>query len=134
MLSKKVIVAAIMLIFVLALAIASSILTVTQQITSTGQIITINLTANPTSINWGTIDPGTSVTSLVSLTNTGNAAETLTMSTTNLPSYLTLSWNCTNYSLSASGSCYAMFTLTVSPSSTLGAAFNFVITITGTAP
>lgn len=98
---------------------------------ATGRVKGIGVSVNPTSITFGDIDVGSVNTQYVVITNTGNKAETLTMATTNLPAYLTLSWNCTNTVLLQSQSVTAAFVLTASPTAPLEP-FAFDVTVTGT--
>lgn len=125
-------VAAVLLAWLAAYAAATVMLTVTIQ--NQGNISTIvtqppaNLQVTPSSISWGTLEAGGSTTRTATLTCTG-VGGTLGMNTTGLPIYLSLSWNCTGYTLTAGQSVTALFTLSAQPIATPGA-FSFNITVT----
>ena len=90
-----------------------------------------------TSITWGTITPGTSIRKNVYVRNDGTATGTLSMTygnwtPTTAASYLTLTWNCTNYALARSALVCAELTLTVQSNITSITDFNFIIFIQAT--
>jgi hypothetical protein len=91
--------------------------------------------ANPvTSINWGTIEPGSNVNKTVFIRNEGNAAATLSMATSNwnppsASTYMTLSWNYGGQTLAVNEVKQVTFTLRVSSSVTGITSFSFDITI-----
>lgn len=89
------------------------------------------------SINWGNLTLGASVSYTIYVKNNGTIPVTLTMTTgnwnpTTASSYITLSWNRPNYVLTAGSSVQAALTLNVSSSLTGFTNFAFDITITGT--
>ncbi|MGD0451432.1 MAG: hypothetical protein ABSA79_10320 [Candidatus Bathyarchaeia archaeon] len=93
------------------------------------------LTTAMSAVTWGTITPGSQTTVTIYIKNTGNTAETLSMTTSNYtPSnantYLTCTWVPTVTTLAAGASTSATLTLAASSSATAGS-FNFSITITG---
>lgn len=94
-------------------------------------------TINCTSINAGTIAPGTSKTFTVYVKNTGNTPVTLSMDTSdwNPPTAngpITLTWNRENYILASEDYVDATLTLTVSSSiSSSITSFSFKAVITG---
>ncbi len=86
------------------------------------------------SINWGTIDPGSNVNKTVFIRNEGNAPATLSMTTSNwnpstASSYMTLNWNYGGQSLTVNQVVQVKFTLSVSASITGITNFSFDITI-----
>jgi len=103
-------------------------------IPNTGNIIApANITATPSSLDWGAITQGTEEWRLVTLTNNGGTPTTLTPDsiTYNAETYLTLNSNITaDYILNPSASVCVNFTLTVDPTAPIGS-FNFNIDITG---
>jgi hypothetical protein len=91
-------------------------------------------TSKVTSVTWGTITPGTSVSQYVYVLNDGTASGTLSMGYGNwtpasAASYITFAWNCSNYVLARSGIVCAKLTLTVQPSITGVKDFSFMIVI-----
>src|SRR4030067_1818018 len=107
---------------IIAIAITGMLLTLTtagligvnQSIPSSGTLTTVNdgvysdsaCTQTLTSIDWGTISPGTTVTRTIYVKNTGNSQITLSMTTngwspTSANGPLTLTWNKEGTSLSA---------------------------------
>jgi len=140
---------------ILAIAMVGLILTVTtaglisvsQTVSSTGtiNISTVNVnvysdsscTQALTSIDWGTLVPGDSVTKLVYVKNTGNTPITLSMTKTNwTPSNangpITLAWNKESTTLTAGQYVAATLTLSVSSSISGITTFGVNIVITGT--
>jgi len=138
---------------IIAVAIAGALLTVTtlaalnvsQNLTSSGSIAAVNLgvysdsacTVPLTSISWGSIAPGSTNPTTVYIKNTGNVAETLSMSAgswnpSTSSNYLTLTWNKEGSSLNAGASTAAVLTLAVASSTGSLSSFTFTITITGT--
>lgn len=89
-----------------------------------------------TSISWGTIEPGTNVSSTVYIRNQGNSPATLSMHTenwnpTNASGYLTLSWNYSGQTLAVNEVIQVTFTLTVSSEIQGTTSFTFDIVIVG---
>jgi len=96
-------------------------------------------TNKTTTINWGLIEPGGSKSYTVYIKNEGNTKESLSMATGNwsnplASSYISLTWNCTNYQLSSGAVVGALLTLTINSgiTGTGITSFSFYITITGT--
>jgi uncharacterized repeat protein (TIGR01451 family) len=96
-------------------------------------------TQTATAIDWGTLAPGSTATYTLYVKNTGNARETLSLSTTDWsPSaaaqYITVTWNQNGASLNKNDVVQATLTLTVSLSidSSITSFSNSII-ITGTA-
>ncbi|HKZ94582.1 MAG TPA: hypothetical protein VJ249_08400 [Candidatus Bathyarchaeia archaeon] len=91
---------------------------------------------NPvSSINWGTLDPGSNKSTTIYIKNTGNSPITLAMTTSNwnpsnASNYMTLIWNYGGQTLNANEVIQARFTLTVSSNITGITNFSFDITIT----
>jgi hypothetical protein len=123
----------------------TGLLTANQAVNSTGTITAVNVgvysnsacTQNLTSINWGTISPGDSVTRTIYVKNTGNTRITLAMTKTNWnPSTangpITVAWNAENQSLDPGNVATATLTLSVSSSISGITNFSVDIVITGT--
>ena len=138
---------------IIAVAIAGILLTVTtaallstnQTVPLSGTITAVNLgvysdsacTQTTTALNVGTLNPGGSATQIVYIKNTGNVAETLTMSVNNwnptsASSSLTLTWNRQSAVLNAGQSIQATLTLTVASSTGSLTTFSCDVTVTGT--
>jgi archaellum component FlaG (FlaF/FlaG flagellin family) len=138
---------------IIAIAIAGALLTVTtlaalnvsENLSSTGTITAVNLdiysdsacTIPITSISWGNVAPGSANPTTIYIKNTGNVAETLTMTSgswtpSNANTYLTLTWNRQNTVLAAGASTSATLTLTAASNCGSLTTFSFTITITGT--
>ena len=90
-----------------------------------------------TTINFLNINPGSTVTQTIYIKNTGNLAETLTMTANNwnpnsVSRYLNFSWNRQNIVLAAGASIQA--TLTLTATANIGSLTNFSadVTFTGT--
>jgi hypothetical protein len=126
-------------------ATAAGLLTTTQTVPSTGTITAINLgvysdqacTVPLSSLNWGSLSPGASTTQTIYIKNTGNVAETLTLSTTNwnpanAPTYLTVNWNRQGANLNPAATTPATLTLTATTAASALSTFNVNIVITGT--
>jgi hypothetical protein len=89
------------------------------------------------SIPWGTLDPGSTVTSTIYVKNEGNVPLTLTAQASNwnpasAQSFFTFTWNRGGYVLAVGASVQAVLNLTVSSSITGITTFSFDITITAT--
>jgi hypothetical protein len=123
----------------------AGLLSVSQSVSSSGTVTAVNVgvysdsacTQTLTSINWGTIAPGGSVTSTIYVKNTGNVQITLSMTKTNwnppgADGPITLTWNKEATTLSAGASTAATLTLTVSSSISGITTFSVNIVITGT--
>ena len=133
---------------VVAFALAAStlaVITVTQNMSSSGVVTSPNIglysdsscTTNMTSINWGSVAAGGTVTQTVYVKNTGTGTMSLGLAVSNwLPSgastYITISWNKQGTQLSAGQSVAATLTLTVSSNITGITTFSNTITISGT--
>ncbi len=90
------------------------------------------------SIDWGNLSPGSSVSRTVYVKNTGNVSETLSMSASgwnpaSADSVLTLGWNKEGTTLAASAVVPATFTLTVAKDTGDLTSFSFSIVVTGSA-
>jgi hypothetical protein len=95
-----------------------------------------SFTNRTTTINWGTLNPGTTKSYSMYIRNEGNTALTLNMSTTNwspstAPSYVTLNWNYNGQTINPSGYVSVRFTLTVSNSISGVSDFGFDINLVG---
>jgi len=133
---------------VTALTLAATTLAainVNRDIISSGDVTTtpnINVysdsacTQNLTTINWGTIEAGSSTNQTIYVKNTGTGTLTLSLATSNwnpttASSYLTIDWNKTGTHLSAGQSTSAILTLTVASNTTGVTTFSNTITIRG---
>jgi len=101
-----------------------------------GVYLDSDCTISCTSINWGNINPGSTVTKTIYIKNLGSTTLSLQLSTINWKprkamSLITLSWNLDNYQLSAGKTVPA--TLTLTAASNMGSLrdFSFVVVITG---
>jgi hypothetical protein len=94
-------------------------------------------TSAVSSINWGMLDPGSSVNKTVYIRNEGNTAATLSIATSNwnptsASSYMTLSWDYGGQALNVNQVVQVKLTLALSSSVTGITSFSFDITITAT--
>ena len=126
--------------------LTAGLLSVNQSVPSSGTITAVDVgvysdsacTQNLTSIDWGTILPGNSVTETIYVKNTGNARIYLTMTTTNWnPSTadgpITITWNIgEDWVLGVDNVHTATLTLSVSSSISGISDFSVDIVITGT--
>jgi hypothetical protein len=90
-----------------------------------------------TALDVGNVDPGSSVTQIVYIKNSGSIPVRLSMaasgwSPSGASSYLSLSWNRPNYLLNAGASVSATLTLTVAADTGSLTTFSCTVTITGT--
>lgn len=146
---SKVAIATLILVgYVLALSTLSQVMSSLQastKVSNTGSLHTVGVgvyldlpCANKvTSIDWGTLDPGSNVNKTVYIRNEGNAAATLSMSTSNwnpaaASSYMTLAWNYNGQTLAVGQVVQVKFTLAASSSITGVTTFSFDITIIAT--
>lgn len=117
-----------------------------QAVPSQGTVAAVNVgvyensecTQNCTSINWGTIIPGSQINKTVYVKNIGNVPMTITMTTeswlpTNASSLVTLTWNRQDTTLNFNQSIGATLTLAAAASAEANLTdFSFNIIITGT--
>jgi hypothetical protein len=136
---------AIMMVGLILTVTTAGLLSVSQSVSSTGTVTAINVgvysdsscTQALTSIDWGTISPGNSVTKIIYVKNTGNSQITLGMTKTgwnptsaNGP--ITVTWNKEGTTLSVGQYIAATLTLSVSSSISGITTFSVNIVITGT--
>jgi len=133
---------------VLALAsslVVSGLLTVSKTLTSTGSVKAINVevfwdlacTQVVSSIDWGTPEPGDSVSRTVYVKNSGSAPMNVSLSASGWApaeagNYLTMSWDREGATVAADEVVQAVLTLDVSGSITGITDFSFDIVIEGT--
>ena len=130
---------------VLGSYVAAASLSRSQSVPSHGSRVAVNVgvfqdaacTVNTTSIDWGVVDSGATVTRSVYVKNTGNTAVALSLWVGNwVPSnasvYLAVSWDREAMALSAGQVVQATFTLTVSSNVTGVTDFSNVLVVTGT--
>lgn len=126
-------------------ALTAGLLSVNQTVPSSGTITALNVgvysdsacTQNLTSVNWGTISPGDTVTRTIYVKNIGNDGITLTMTTTNWnPSTangpIAIEWDVEGWDLASGNVHTATLTLSVSSSISGITDFSVEIVITGT--
>jgi hypothetical protein len=126
-------------------ATTAGLLSVNQTIPTSATITTVNVgvysnnacTQSLTSIDWGSLSPGDSVTVTIYVKNTGAVPITLSMTKANWnpPSAngpITLTWNREGNTLAAGQSISATLTLSVSSSVSGITAFGVNVVITGT--
>lgn len=141
--------AAALILYTLALTafgpLVSSALTNNKTVSNSGSVKGVGVgvyldqaCTNPvSSINWGTIDPGSNVNKVIYIRNEGNTVATLSMSTSNwnpssASTYMTLTWDYNGQTVSVGQVVQVKFTLTTSSSITGITNFSFDITITAT--
>jgi hypothetical protein len=126
-------------------AISAAMQSFTRKIPSTASITAVGLdvysdaacTQNVTSINWGTLSPGSATNYQAYIKSTSNAPITLSLATDSwnpatASTYITLSWNYTaGTQVQPSASLPVTLTLTVNSSITGITTFTFNIDITG---
>jgi len=130
---------------VLTTLVTLAALSASRNVTLDGTITSVNVgvysdaacTQTCTTINVGSLNPGSAFTQTVYIKNTGTVPVTLSMNTSNwnpaeASSYLTLSWNRQNYVLNAGLSVQATLTLTAATNTGSLTTFSFTATITGT--
>jgi hypothetical protein len=123
----------------------AAVLSANQTVPLNGTLSAVNLgvysdsacTQTVTSLSVGTLNPGGTANQTIYVKNTGNIAETLTISTanwnpTNANSSLTLSWNRNNYVLPTGQTIQATLTLTAAANTGNLTTFNCDVTLTGT--
>jgi hypothetical protein len=126
----KVVLAVFALIIVLIAGVTYAVLSSYTVIPYTGKVIGVGVSSAPSSLVFSDMVAGGFSTCTTVLSNTGNINEVLSM-TSALPSYLTLSWNCTGTVLAAGVPQTALFILSATAASPIGA-FNFTVIVTGT--
>jgi hypothetical protein len=138
------VVAACLIGMVVGSAATLAVLNVQIPIPSAGLVVAVNVgvysdsacTLNLTSIDWGSVYPGGSVSRTIYVKNTGNVPITLTMTTTawnpaSAAGQITVTWDKENATLNPGQSTSATLTLTVSPSISGVTSFSMNIVITG---
>ena len=129
---------------VMGSAVTLAVLNVTRAIPSSGLIVAINVgvysdaacTLNLTSIDWGNVYPGDSVSRTIYVKNTGNAPIALSMTTASwnpasAAGQITVTWDKENALLNAGQSTSATLTLSVSQSISSVTSFSLNIIISG---
>jgi hypothetical protein len=123
---------------------ASAFLNVRGAIPSTGMVSAVNVevysdgscTQNLTSIDWGSVYPGGSVSRMVYVKNTGNVPLTLSLTTASwnpisAAGQISVTWDKDNTVLNAGQSTAATLTLSVSQSISGVISFSVKVVITG---
>jgi hypothetical protein len=136
---------ALAVIAVLMMASVLALLQSSRTVPTSGTVRTVNVgvyqdnlcTQPLLSINWGTVDPGTSVLKTVYVKNQGSVSMTLNMTTnswssSNAQAYMTLTWDKETASVAPGNNVQATLNLTVLPAITGVTDFSFNIVITGT--
>jgi formate hydrogenlyase subunit 4 len=138
------VVAACLIGMVVGSAVTLAVLNVQIPIPSAGLVVAVNVgvysdpacTLNLTSIDWGSVYPGSGVSRTIFVKNTGNVPVTLSMTTTawnpaGAAGQITVAWDKENAVLNLGQSTSATLTLTVSPSISGVTSFSMSIVITG---
>jgi formate hydrogenlyase subunit 4 len=138
------VVAACLIGMVVGSAVTLAVLNVQMAIPSSGLVVAVNVgvysdaacTLNLTSIDWGSVYPGGSVSRTIYVKNTGNVPMTLSMITTawtpaSAAGQINVTWDKENATLNPGQSTSATLTLTVSPSISGITSFSANIVITG---
>ena len=120
-------------------------LSASRDVTLSGTLTAVNVevysdsacTQPCTTLNVGTVNPGSSVTQIIYIKNTGTVPVTLSMAINNwnpanAGSYLTLSWDRPNYILDVGAPVQATLTLTAASNTGTLTTFSVGVTITGT--
>jgi hypothetical protein len=136
---------AIVMVGIVLTVTTAGLISVSQSVSSSGSVTAINVgvysdsscTQNLTTIDWGTVAPGNSVTKTVYVKNTGNSDITLSMTKngwnpTSANGPITVTWNKESTTLSAGASAAAIITLSVSSGISGITTFSVNIVITGT--
>jgi hypothetical protein len=136
---------AIVMVGIVLTVTTAGLISVSQSVSSSGSVTAINVgvysdsscTQNLTTIDWGTVAPGNSVTKTIYVKNTGNSDITLSMTKnswnpTSANGPITVTWNKESTTLSAGASAAAIITLSVSSSISGITTFSVNIVITGT--
>jgi hypothetical protein len=146
--SKKVrmgVIIALITIGVLLTVVTAAVLSANQTVPLNGTISAVNLgvfsdsacTQTATALTVGTLSPGGTATQTVYIKNTGNVAETLTMTANNwtpsgASSSLTLTWNRQSTVINPGASIQATLTLTASANTGSLTTFSCDVILTGT--
>lgn len=130
----------------LVTVLTAGLLSNQKTVTNTGTISTINVDAYTdaqcttpcTSIDWGTLNEGSTASKTIYVKNTGNTPETLTMSTSgwnpsSASSILTLTWDKQDSTLAAGSSVAATLKLTTAADAGSLTSFSFNLVIQGAA-
>src|SRR3989337_2692051 len=138
------VVMAVAFVGVLLTVTTAGLISVNQTVPSSGTLSTVDVgvysdsacTQTLTSIDWGTISPGNTVTRTIYVKNTGNAQITLSMTKSNwnpasADGPITLTWNRESTTLTAGQSTMATLTLTVSSGISSITTFSVNIIVTG---
>jgi hypothetical protein len=136
---------AIVMVGIVLTVTTAGLISVSQSVSSSGSVTAINVgvysdsscTQNLTTIDWGTVAPGNSVTKTIYVKNTGNSDITLSMTKnswnpTSANGPITVTWNKEGTTLSAGASAAAIITLSVSSGISGITTFSVNIVITGT--
>jgi hypothetical protein len=142
---KIVIGTALAIVAVLTMTSVLALLSSSRTLSTSGTIRTVNVgvyydsacTQPASSLSWGNVTPGTSTVDTVYVRNEGAVTMTLNMTSnawtpSNCTTYMTLTWDEENASVTVGNHVQADLNLTVSPSITGIGAFSFNIVITGT--
>jgi hypothetical protein len=136
---------AIVMVGLILTVTTAGLLSVSQSVSSSGTVTAVNVgvysdaacTQTLTSIDWGTISPGSSVTKTIYVKNTGNSQITLSMTKTNWSPTgangpITVTWNRESTTLGTGYYTSATLTLSVSSGISGISTFSVNIVVTGT--
>lgn len=133
------------LVIVMSSRSVIGLLTTPLTLSSGGSIKTVNVAAysdsgctnKVSSVNWGTVEPGSSKNVTIYLKNEGNTPLTLSLSTANwnpasAASYMSITWNYSGAQIASGSVIQVTLTLKVSGSVSGVSSFTVDIVITGT--
>lgn len=124
---------AICLCILMASVVVSATLFYTLNMPCTGNIVTVGLSASIVAIQWGDLQPTTAKSVTFTITNTGNKAGAVNMTTLAMPSYLSLTWDAEDKTLQPQETLTVTIQLYAHFGATAGA-FSFTILLTIIAP
>lgn len=119
-----------LLLGALGIIYVSGVITTFVTIPSDGETASANLSVSVTSVHWGVVNSNSENHQSAQVQNTGNVPLTLSLSTTQLPTWLQLSWNYTDHVLQPSETIGVDLLLSVGATEP-NIPFNFDITVTG---
>jgi hypothetical protein len=142
---RNVLLLSLLALVLIGIPAAEALLSSSTTVHSTGSVKAIGVgvfqnsgcTQTLTSVDWGTLEPGTIKNVTIYVKNQGNAPVTLSLQTgnwnpTGASSYLTLGWNYGGASLAVNEVKAVVLSLTISSSITGITSFSFDITIAAT--
>ena len=123
--------AVILLLASITISVIVGLTIVSIPVSHSGEIVAVNISVTPTSLDWGIVESGTTKTLTLQVSNTGNIPLTLDMNTDGLSTYLGIAWDKEGVVLAEGATTTATLALTVSPTAPAGATFAFDTIIVG---